>query len=1106
VLPGFSGHLVSEFFLERRLRHNPLDMRTDALRRTLNDWRRRCRTLGPASSVRAVFETGAEPFVNALGFARSGPIAQVDLRGEALAATIRAGTEPVVLIVASWGDPLDLRWRAGIEHAARAGAAWSLLFNGTDVRLVDAGRLYSRRHVEFDIDLALENVHTFAALSTLLVASAFSREMPAGRTPIRLLVDASARHSTGVCQSLRSGVSGASTDVLGALLSRSRSADVGNAYEQALTIVYRMLFLLFAEARHLVPIWHPVYRESYSLESLCDIAERGPSPAGLWDALRAVSRIAHSGCRAGDLLVTAFNGRLFSPSRAPLADHRDLDDEAAKRALLALSTRAAADGQGRERIAYRDLGVEELGGVYEHLLDYEPKVESVRRSAEHPYGLALSLARGRGLRKATGTFYTPQPIAEYLVRQTIGPLAREATPERILAMRVLDPSMGSGAFLVASCRFLADAYETALVRHASYHPTDFGPAERIAIRRTIAERCLFGVDLNPMAVQLSRLSLWLATLAADRPLSFLDHHLACGDSLIGAWLVSLGRPPQGTRRRSGSAPCLPLFDGEGLTDAMRLAVPVRFSLAATPNNTASQVRDKERALAGLNARDAALSKWKRVADLWCAGWFASPRNRAPASAFGALSDAILTGQGALPDAVSQRYLAEAEAVAARQQLFHWELEFPEAFFDATGRRRADGGFDAVVGNPPWDMVRGDAGPADERADARDAANAVVRFTRDSGVYTSQSAGHANRYQLFVERVVALARPGGRIGLVLPAGLAADHGSGPLRRLLFSRCAVDRVVGFDNTARIFPIHQSVRFLVATATTGTPTTSFGCRLGERDPAVLDADDAVPICLSPSLLERLSGHDLAIPDVRTPMDLGIVERAAALFPPLGDEHGWGARFGRELNASDDRAWFRPPGTIDKGLPVLEGKDIEPFRVNADRARSAISERHAAQLLAGRYDRARLAYRDVASPTNRVTLIAAVLPPQSVSTHTLFCLRTLLALRHQHLLCGLFNSFVVNYLVRLRVSTHVTTAIVERLPIPTLDHCPGALADVAAIARLLRRRADAGAFARLNALVAEIYQLTRDEFAHVLGTFPIVPRENRDRAMAMFLSRVHL
>ena len=120
---------------------------------------------------------------------------------------------------------------------------------------------------------------------------------------------------------------------------------------------------------------------------------------------------------------------------------------------------------------------------------------------------------------------------------------RDATPDEILQLRVVDPAMGSGAFLVAACRFLAGAYEAALIRTGGCHASDIGEAERVAIRRTIAERCLYGVDLNPMAVQLARLSLWLATLAADRPLSFLDHRLQVGDSLLGAWLAQLRHPP-----------------------------------------------------------------------------------------------------------------------------------------------------------------------------------------------------------------------------------------------------------------------------------------------------------------------------------------------------------------------------------------------------------------------------------------------------------------------------------------------------------------------------------------------------------------------------------
>src|SRR6185436_20999703 len=182
-------------------------------------------------------------------------------------------------------------------------------------------------------------------------------------------------------------------------------ADVGHAFEQSLTIVYRILFLLFAEARALVPLWHPIYRESYSLEALRDAADGASRAAGLWDALRAIARLAHGGCRAGDLRVTPFNGRLFAPARTPLAERRDLDDEAARRAVVALSTRPSPDRAGRERIAYADLGVEQLDAVYETLLDYQPRISAGR----------VTLAAGSGIRKATGTFYTPQPIADYVV-------------------------------------------------------------------------------------------------------------------------------------------------------------------------------------------------------------------------------------------------------------------------------------------------------------------------------------------------------------------------------------------------------------------------------------------------------------------------------------------------------------------------------------------------------------------------------------------------------------------------------------------------------------------------------------------------------------------
>jgi hypothetical protein len=1103
-MPGVTGHLLSAAFIEAELLYGE-SRDVEFAWRQLTAWRAACAMLGPASTPRALLQSAAAPLCAALGF---DPPTAVEVLEHSVGATIASPSGAVALLITPWGEGIDSMWRLAVTQAAKRCVPWCVVFDGLRLRIVDGTRLYARRYVEFDLDLAIDHRPTFAAFWRIAGVTALTTSSADPRS-LRSMVVSSDKHAAGVCQSLRDGVLTASAEILRALTHppslhgnirelRPGIVGINHAFEQALTIVYRMLFLLFAEARALVPLWHPIYRDSYSLESLRDAAERAPRTVGLWDALRAIARLAHAGCRAGDLRVTPFNGRLFAPAGTPLAERRGLDDDAARRAVIALSTRPAADRAGRERIVYRDLGVEQLGAVYETLLDYAPRLN----------GGQLTLQAGSGVRKATGTFYTPQPIADYVVRRTLAPLVHDASPEQILKLRVLDPAMGSGAFLVAACRYLARAYEGALVQSGACHPSDIDERERVAIRRTIAERCLYGVDVNPMAVQLARLSLWLVTLAADRPLSFLDHRLQVGDSLLGAWLGQLRRPPNATRR-AAVAPALPLFGDEAVGDALRAAVPVRFSLETTPNDTIEQVRAKERALATLTARHAALPRWKRVANLWCAAWFGSRDGAAPASAYGALSDAALTGHGALPAATAARYLEAADEVGERRRLFHWELEFPEVFFDADGSRRARAGFDAVIGNPPWDMIRADAGGTESRAEAREDIAPLLRFTRDAGVYAAQSDGHANRYQLFAERAVALTREGGRLGLVLPSGLATDHGSSPLRRLLFSRCAVDAVVGMDNHRGVFPIHRSVRFLLVTATQGQPTGQIACRLGVDEPAALEAVGEepaegsawFPVRVTPALLERISGPDLGLPHLTTAVDLAIVERAAALFAPLGSHAGWSARFGRELNASDDREAFR---NDRRGLLVVDGKHLEPYRVAFDGIGRSISAADARRLLPSRrHHRARLAYRDVASATNRLTLIAAVLPAGCVSTHTVFCLRTPLCRRDQHFLCGLFNSLVVNYLVRLRVTTHVTTATVEQLPIPTADAAPAAAREIAALARLLARRPTVAAFARLNARVAELYQLSVDEFEHILATFPLIPAADRVQALRLFEGR---
>src|SRR5581483_2886560 len=148
-----------------------------------------------------------------------------------------------------------------------------------------------------------------------------------------------------------------------------------------------------------------------------------------------------------------------------------------------------------------------------------------------------------------------------------------------------------------------------------------------------------------------------------------------------------------------------LFDDESAVDALRMALPIRFSLADHAGDTIGAVRSKERALALLNRRGSALSRWKRIADVWCAPWFAASGGAVPAAAFGALSDTILGRGRVLTSRAADSYLATAAAIARSHRLFHWELEFPEVFFDRDGARLPQAGFDAVIGNPPWDMVR-----------------------------------------------------------------------------------------------------------------------------------------------------------------------------------------------------------------------------------------------------------------------------------------------------------------------------------------------------------------------------------------------------------------
>ena len=1089
ILPALAGGLLSLDYLSSAARP-PADCAPGRVREYRAARLAARGLLGPAAAPRFISSHVVRPLLAWLGWSA---IEHDRGRGTSVDMTcVAPGAGPLAVTVVSLNTPLVTATRGAIRAALTDGRDWTIVTNGAALRLVNAFRADDRGVASFDLDGCADDLHALAWLVHLAAPRAFQRD--GNQRAIDRLVAASDAHGVSVCRALRGGVAEALALMTAAVHDAARPpgrCSLPVSYGEALTAVYRVLFLLFAEARRLVPLWHPVYRDGYTLEALrARLSDRRPA-RGTWAALQAMARLAHSGCEAGDLKVTAFNGRLFSPARAPLLDHLQLDDEPVSDALGSLLFSRAAGSAGRRHIAYAELGVEELGSVYESLLDLEPE-RPARDATRAPVRLrATSTAR-----KTTGTFYTPRAIADFIVASTLQPLVAGRSADEILRLRILDPAMGSGAFLVAAMRYLTDQWERAIVAGGEADATDIGPDDRTRVRRTIASRCLFGVDRNPMAVQLAQLSVWLATLAADRPLSFLDHHLVVGDSLIGASPLDVYSHVPGRRRRRGPLPLESLFDWSEAAAAMR---PVRLRIESSPDDTAAAVRGKEAALAAVD-RDAAANRWKAACDLWCACWMTRGIDT---RLYHALLDRVLerTTPGDLPhlDAV----LRDLRQRAAQLACVHWPLAFPEVMLDEGGRPSADGGFDAIIGNPPWEMLRAD----DRRAQsARGAASGMVRFARDSGIYTSQGRGHINQYQLFVERALMLARPGGRIGLLVPCGLLADDGSAALRRALIARAGVDAITVFDNRRALFPIHRSVRFVTITATRGERTHAIRCRFGVDEPGrVADAATrAREVVLTPAALERLSGPGLEIPDLPGPEDLRIVESLMARHPALSDPAGWGAVFGRELNATDDRDCLTSPGVHDD-LIVIEGKHVSPYRVDVAASRWRADRRTAAARLGrrARFDCPRLAYRDVASATNRLTLIAAIVPPGAVTVHTVFCLQSALSWEQQRVLAVLLNSFVANYLVRRRVITHVSLGVISRIPVPLVRPEDPAFAVMAGAAKSLEEGGSANVERLAQAAAAEAYGVTADELRHVLSTFPLVPEADREGTLQAFMTR---
>ncbi|HXH07185.1 MAG TPA: N-6 DNA methylase [Vicinamibacterales bacterium] len=991
-----------------------------------------------------------------------------------------AGRPPLLLAyVGDWNEDLDAGkpapTRALADRLARAAGElhYGLLITGERLRLIRrAGEGPRGACLELALAecLEAEDRESFAAALRLFSRATFERSAD-GSVPIEAIERESREHAERVSDELKRAVFQSAEALVEALLAShgngDRSVEPSRLLEfrdAALTCLYRILFILYAEARDPALLAHPIYRESYSLDQLVRDLLRGretpaDNRAGLWEHLRALFAIHDAGLPGldGQAPIPARGGDLFSPQTpaGQILEAARLSDRVVARILFDLTTTPPRRGVGREQVSFRELDIEQLGAVYEGLLEYEPKVartvtlevsvqgrtfaltppELVRlatarrlvlsgdpalvagteaevlhpdaaegeeasdderdddaeeREADEPErdeeeagiqkGAHARLVRrldpGRfhfvpgPARKGSGSFYTPLPLVRDLVRHALGPLVDGKGPAEIEALRVLDPACGSAHFLVEAMRFLARALHRAYVDAcAGKAPPHFrgqwdphwqapdeearaaGSEARAWCKRRVVERCLYGVDLNPTAVELARVALWIESLAGDRPLTYFAHHLRCGNSLLGTWLARLGAPPLpglGPERR-----LFPHAAAERIRRAaeLRRLIDLAADMGAVEPESLEELRFKEERQ---REAEATLADARLLFDLRSASAFVTELWKDWQTL------ASLLGEGGRLEAYarSRPWWDRFDEVRRRERFFHWELEFPEVFLAERP------GFDAVLGNPPWDKIKPDrkefygrsdvlirayvGGELDRRIGELEAADPALRpgfaayearvktlaaCLRKGGDYRyetwevdgKRTGGDPDTFKFFLERAWQLAREGGRVGMVVPSAIYNNEGCTGLRHLLLEQAEVERFYAFENRKKIFPIDSRYKFANLVFRKGAPAgDGFQAAFMRHDLAELDDDRPKPfmVVVRRRELERLSPGTLAFLEYRSPRDREILLKMYGYDaegnpvnprPLLGDQGPgtWNARFYREFDMTNDRDLWTDPRT---------------------------------------------------------------------------------------------------------------------------------------------------------------------------------------------------
>ncbi|MFF5375792.1 Eco57I restriction-modification methylase domain-containing protein [[Kitasatospora] papulosa] len=881
---------------------------------------------------------------------------------------------------------------------------WAVLTNGRRVRLLrDSSSFATAAYVEFDLEAIFDGelFSEFVLLYCVLHASRFAVAEGAAASGCWLEKWRAEAVSSGAraLDQLRLGVQNALTALGTGFLrhpdnTRLREDTDPKALRDALLrLVYRLLFVFVAEDRGALldpkadERQQKAYDRYFSSARLRERARRrqGTAHGDQYEALRIVlDALGKEGGRP-ELGLPGLGG-LFSPKEAdaPL-DGLKLSNESLLAAVRHLAQMRDPGARRWRPIDYRHLDAEELGSVYESLLELEPKHSATDRTFE------LIEVAGNS-RKTTGSYYTPSSLIECLLDTTLDPVIDDAVKrgeqrateaghpdptddivDELLSLTVCDPACGSGHFLVASARRIAK--RVASVRERNPEPTV--DAVRHALHQVVA-RCVYGVDLNPMAVELAKVSLWLEAMEPGKALGFLDAHVKHGNGLIGATpkLLADGIPDDAFKpiegddkkyaaglvkrnktQRGGQDELL--FDTETLPGNDRYAAELA-RITTAPSDFLEQVRAQESAYLA-HTESGAYVDDVHAADAWCAAFVWPKRDGAPEAPTDQVFRALRSrNQSVVPDTTH----AEIRELRERYRFFHWHLEFPEVFAvpeSGAGVQPGTGwagGFDAVVGNPPWERVKLQEQEFFAQRDPRiaGAKNAAARkrlitelrddrdgerlyaefeaarrraegeshFLRASARFPLTGRGDINTYAVFTETDRVLTGPRGRTGVIVPTGIATDATTQFFFKDLITKGHLVALYGFENEEKVFPgVHHSVNFALFCMTgSGSPDAPISIAFRVRQTAhILDRS------------YTLTGHDIQLlnpntgtcPVFRSSRDaeitLGIYRRVPVLIDETKAPGGnpWGISFMTMFHMSNDSHLFRPSAQSDETFDDL-------------------------------------------------------------------------------------------------------------------------------------------------------------------------------------------